>query len=218
MAPEVLVALAVVAVLAFVAGWLARGRADANAGGQSPHNPAHVKGLSPHNSANVKGLSPEETPAPAASTANVKGLSPHNPAGVKGLSPHNPADVKGLSPQEPVAAPDAAAATGRLLDRAIQAMENAVDRWLDEGDAITPAGKAAVGELDRAIQRADVAAARIEENSEARFAALDALDGLREVAQLLQAYREGRAIDAQASRELDRLEDEIGRARADVSP
>lgn len=207
MAPEVLVALAVVAVLAFVAGWLARGRSDANPRGQSPQEPANPRGLSPQKTADLKGLSPQESPAPAASAASVKGLSPHNPA-----------NVKGLSPQEPVAAPDPAAATGRLLDRAIQAMENAVDRWLDEGDAITPAGKAAVGELDRAIQRADVAAARVAEDSEARFAALDALDGLREVAQLLQAYREGRAIDAQASRELDRLEDEIGRARADVAP
>ena len=106
----------------------------------------------------------------------------------------------------------------RALDLANAAYETAVDRWLDEGAEITPAGRAARGELDRAIQRADVAAVRIEEGTEPRFSALDALEALREASRLLQAYREGRAIDAGTSRELDRLEDEIGRARAVLAP
>ena len=184
MAAETLVALAVVAVVAFVAGWIARGRAD-RAEAAGPETEVHAEPI-------VVPPRKERGQSPSVSPRNERGQSP--------------------------TAPDPAAATGRLLDRAITAFESAVDRWLDEGDAITPAGKAALGELDRAIQRADVAAVRIEEGTEPRFSALDALEALRQASQILQAYREGRAIDAASSRELDRLEGEIGRARAGVAP
>jgi hypothetical protein len=188
MAAETLVALAVVAVLAFVAGWIARGRADhAEAAGPEVEVAAEPIDIAPRR----RGQTP---------SARDGGQTPPRREG-------------GLTPS----APDPAAATARLLDRAVTAFEAAVERWLDEGDAITPAGKAALGELDRAIQRADVAAVRIEEGTEPRFSALDALDALRQASQILQAYREGRAIDAGSSRELDRLEDEIRRARAGVA-
>ncbi|CAA9502686.1 MAG: hypothetical protein AVDCRST_MAG85-1861 [uncultured Solirubrobacteraceae bacterium] len=184
MAAETLVALAVVAVLGFLAGWIARGRDP-------------TRGLTPSVSPGEE-LS-EQKPAVAAQT-RTGGLTPS-------VSPG----------KEPVKAPDAAKATLRLLDRAVVAYEAAVERWLDEGADVTPAGKAALGELDRAIKRVDVAAARLEEGSEPRFSALDALDALREAARLLQPYREGRAIDAATSRELDRLEDEVRRARSGLA-
>src|SRR5687768_8098342 len=130
MAAETLVALAVVAVLAFVAGWLARGRAD----GAEPADP------------DVLVYGEPIVPPPA------------KPLFVD----------RGPSPPEKLSAPDPAAATVRLLDRAIAAYEAAVERWLDEGEQITPAGRAALNELDRAIQRVDVAAMRIAEGTESR--------------------------------------------------
>ena len=195
MAAETLVALAVVAVLAFVAGWIARGRAD-----------------------RAEAVGPEVEVA-AEPIVQGRGRTPTLHAQYEGPSPSvAAAQHEGPSPSVAPSAPDPVAATARLLDRAIAAFETAVERWLDEGDAITPAGKAALGELDRAIQRTDVAAVRIAEGTEPRFSALDALEALRQASQLLQAYREGRAIDAGTSRELDRLEDEIGRARAGLAP
>lgn len=110
--------------------------------------------------------------------------------------------------------PDPARDAGRALALAAAAYENAVDRWLDERDAITPAGRAAVGELERAVQRLDHAAARVDEVDDVLGdAAYDALEALRKAVRHLGAFREGRAIDAPTSRELDRLEDEVARAR-----
>lgn len=180
MAAETLVALAVVAVLGFLAGWIARGRSDA----AEPTAPDVGVAAEPIDVAQHRervATRPVQDEAPA------------------------------------VQAPDPAKATLRLLDRAVVAYEAAVERWVDEGADLTPAGKAALGELDRAIKRVDVAAARLEEGTEQRFSALDALDALREAARRLQPYREGRAIDAATSRELDRLEEEIGRARSGLA-
>ena len=185
MAAETLVALAVVAVLAFVAGWIARGRGDS----ATPADPDLEVAAEP-----IVDPSPShEATRPPIVKRPVPGL----------LSDPSPA----------VAAPDPAAATVRLLDRAVAAYEAAVERWLDEGADISPAGRAALGELDRAIQRVDVAASRIDEGTEARFSALDALDGLREASKLLQPYREGGTLDRPTSRELDRVESEIQAAR-----
>ena len=199
MAAETLVALAVVAVLGFLAGWIARGRSEADQGGLTPPTPDQG-GLTPS-------VSPGEAP--------LRGKPAF--AGDTGDSPHQGGLTPSVSPGETVVAPDPAKATLRLLDRAVVAYEAAVERWLDEGADVTPAGKAALGELDRAIKRVDVAAARLVEGSEQRFSALDALDALREAGRLLQPYREGRAIDAATSRELDRLEDEIRRARSGLA-
>lgn len=193
MAAETLVALAVVAVLAFVAGWIARGRADASIPVE-PDVPVYGEPVVPPS----KTLFAEGGQSPSVSPGNIRGQSPS------------------VSPGE-ISAPDPAAATVRLLDRAFAAYEAAVERWLDEGADITPAGRAALGELDRAIKRADIAAARIAEGTEPRFSALDALDALREAARLLQPYREGATLDANRSRDLDRLEDEIRRAREGVA-
>ena len=103
----------------------------------------------------------------------------------------------------------------RALALAAGAYETAVDRWLDERDAISPAGRAAVAELERAVQRLDHAAARLDEVDETLGdAAYDAVDALRDAVKHLAAFRDGRAIDADTSRELDRIEDEVERARA----
>ena len=182
MEPETLVALAVVGVAAFIAGWLARGRAERD------------------------GTAPGATP-PAADAAAAP---PARPRRVE-ARPRSADDAQPT--EERPSAPDPAAATLRLLDRAASAYEAAVDRWLDEGEAISPAGRAALGELDRAIQRVDVAAARIAEGTEARFSALDALDALRQGATLLQPYRDGRSLDAATSRSLDAAEAELQRSR-----
>ena len=111
------------------------------------------------------------------------------------------------------ARPDPARDAARALAFASAAYEKAVDRWLDERDEITPAGRAALGELERAVQRLDHAAARVDEVDEALGdAAFDAVEALRKGAAHLEAFREGRSLDAATSRELDRIEDEVARA------
>ena len=113
------------------------------------------------------------------------------------------------------APPDVASDAARAVALASAAYETAVDRWLDERDAITPAGRAAVGELERAVQRLDTAAARLDEADETLGdAAYDALDALRRAVRHLEAFRDGRPLDAATSRALDGIEDELGRARA----
>ena len=123
----------------------------------------------------------------------------------------------GPSPRTVTAAPgaDPVAAAARALALAASAYETAVDRWLDERDQITPAGRAAVGELERAVQRLDAQAARLDElDHPLADAALDALDALREGTRELDAFRDGAALDAATSRTLDRVDDELDRARA----
>lgn len=111
--------------------------------------------------------------------------------------------------------PDPVADAGRALALASGAYETAVDRWLDEGAAITPAGRAAVGELERAVQRLDVAFTRLDELDDPRADdALDALDALREAAGLLDAFRQGSPLDGATSRALDRVDADVARARA----
>ena len=115
--------------------------------------------------------------------------------------------------------PDPASDAARALSLAAGAYETAVDRWLDERDAITPAGRAAVGELERAVQRLDGAAVRLDEADETLGdAAFDALEALRDAVRQLQAFREGRPLDSETSRELDRIEGELARARAALEP
>ncbi len=117
----------------------------------------------------------------------------------------------------PAATPQPRDVALRALDLAVAAYEAAVDRWLDEGATISPAGRATLGELDRAIRRLDLAAGRLDaapgdharEAGEARIA----LATLRDAADLLGRYREGEAIDAAADRQLRELEDEVAQAR-----
>jgi hypothetical protein len=109
---------------------------------------------------------------------------------------------------------DPVADTARALALAAAAYETAVDRWLDERDAITPAGRAAVGEVERAAQRLDAATARLDElDHPLADAAWDALDALRDAARHLDAFRNGAALDAATSRALDRIEDDLADAR-----
>ena len=115
--------------------------------------------------------------------------------------------------------PDPVADAARALALASGAYETAVDRWLDEADAITPAGRAAVGELERAVQRLDVAFARVDELDDPHAdPLLDALEALQEAARLLDAFRQGRALDGATSRVLDRVEDTVAEAREAFDP
>jgi hypothetical protein len=202
MAAVDLVVIALVAVLAFVAGWILRGRSARGGRGADATETADRVG-------------PPTDPLPEAEAParrrEVEPLFTTPPPRRGAVSAAEPAG------RAPASRPDPAAATLRLLDRAVTAYETAVDRWLDEGAQVSPAGRAAVGELDRAIQRVDVAASRIDERTEARFAALDALDGLRSAAKLLDGYRHGRTLDAATSRDLDALEAEVGRAREELA-
>jgi hypothetical protein len=116
-------------------------------------------------------------------------------------------------PSAPRADPVADAA--RALALASTAYETAVDRWLDERDAITPAGRAAVGEVERAVQRLDAACARLDElDDPLADAAWDALDALRDAVGHLDAFRAGRTLDAATSRTLDGVDRELAHARA----
>ena len=125
------------------------------------------------------------------------------------------ADPGPVPPSSPAGRPDPVRDAARALAFATAAYESAVERWLDERDAITPAGRAAVGELERAVQRLDVAATRLDDADDPRADdALDALDALREAAQRLDAFRQGRPLDAATSRALDAVEDDVARARA----
>jgi hypothetical protein len=111
--------------------------------------------------------------------------------------------------------PDPLGDAARALAIAVAAYETAVDRWLDERDAITPAGRAAVGAVEKAVQRLDVATARLDETDHPLAdAAWDALDALRDAAKRLEAFRGGAAMDAETSRALDRVDDELARSRA----
>ena len=196
MEPGVLIALAVVAVVAFVAGWIARGRAERDE--MASPTARTQSGEAPPRGSDAAERASDRPPRGVESRRVEARPLRDDDAGPVGERP---------------AAPDPAAAALRLLDQAASAFEAAVDRWLDEGDAITPAGRAALGELDRAIQRVDVAASRIPDGTEARFSALDALDALRQGATLLQPYREGRSLDAATSRSLDAVETELQSAR-----
>ena len=106
----------------------------------------------------------------------------------------------------------------RAFDLADAAYETAVDRWLDEGAQITPAGRAAVGELERAVRRLDLAAGRLEAAQEDHARELGevriAIAALTDATELLGAYRDGRAIDAATDRRLRELEDEVAQSRA----
>jgi hypothetical protein len=180
-------------VLAFAAGWIARGPVERRrAGGGAPDGP---------------GESP--VAVPATTTEPAMPAAPAAPAAVP---------VPVARSASPAGRPDPGASTLRALDQATSALETAIDRWLDEGPAITPAGRAAVGEVDRAVGRLDTAVARLRDadpdGAERVLDAEDALDAVREAAGLLDAFRSGAALDGATSRRLDRLQDEAERARA----
>jgi hypothetical protein len=124
------------------------------------------------------------------------------------------------APSEPAprgTRPDPVHDAERALSLAAAAYETAVDRWLDERDAITPAGRAAVGAVEQAVQRLDVAAARLDESDApdaTADAVYDAVRALRDAARRLDAFRQGQAMDAATSRELDAVDDVVARARA----
>ncbi|HEX8205874.1 MAG TPA: hypothetical protein VF587_07440 [Solirubrobacteraceae bacterium] len=188
MSAEQIVVLILI-VAAFVAGWVARG------GGDGEEEAAEEAGAAP----------------PLASAA----ISPAAPA----LAPTTVAPASGdaRKGRRGRAAPraDPVADAARALTLAAAAYEKAVDRWLDERDEITPAGRAAVGEVERAAQRLDTATARLDETDHPLAdAAWDALDALRDAVRHLDAFRAGHALDGTTSTALDRIEDELERARA----
>jgi hypothetical protein len=183
---EQLVVLALI-VAAFAAGWLARG---AGGSGEASAAPADDDPATPP---------APPTPAPAAPTTPARAA---------------PRARRRLRPAATPAA-DPAADAARALALAASAYEQAVDRWLDERDSITPAGRAALGELERAVQRLDTACARLDEvDDPLADAAWDALDALREATRHLDAFRNGVALDAATSRALDGIERELAHARA----
>ncbi|HEX2085225.1 MAG TPA: hypothetical protein VHF89_06045 [Solirubrobacteraceae bacterium] len=187
MSAEQLVVLALL-VAAFVAGWVARGTREEEEGTDEDEAAAARSGA-----------------AAAAATAAA-------PAVRSGAAP---AVRSGAAAAAAAPRPDPAADAARAVGLASSAYEAAVERWLDERDEITPAGRAAVGELERALQRLDVAAARLDEVDETLGdAAYDALEALRAAARHLEAFRAGRPLDAATSRELERLEDAVAHARA----
>jgi hypothetical protein len=124
--------------------------------------------------------------------------------------------AKGGAPRGPVRPPAPLDVARRALERAIAAYESAVDRWLDERDQITPAGRAALGELDRGIRRLELAASRLPDDAATARAAALGLDALRDAAGLLEAYRQGRAIDAPTSTSLAEIEDDLAEARDEL--
>jgi hypothetical protein len=171
-------------VAAFVAGWVARGGREEDE------------------------LEEATDEAPAA--------PPRKPALWRGRSA---ATGAAASPDPPRrgARPDPVHDAERALSLAAAAYETAVDRWLDERDAITPAGRAAVGAVEQAVQRLDVVAARLDESDAPDAmadAVYDAVKALRDGARRLDSFRQGEAMDAATSRELDAVEAVLERARA----
>lgn len=209
MSGEQLVVLALL-VAAFASGWVARGdgplirrRRDRPPADPHPDDPRTSDGGADHPDSGTFGP-PAAVAAPA-------------PAPTDPITAPMPVAAPLPAAGRPVDRPDPVGTALKALDRAAAALEQAVDRWVDERDAISPAGKAAVGEVDRAIKRLDLAASHVAsthgDRSEPYFAALDALDALRAAAGVLGGYREGRPLDASASRELDRVERELADAR-----
>lgn len=196
MSAEQLVVLALI-VAAFAAGWVARGSGDdeeeaATEGGDDrpPRRRLRRRRGASGDAAAVADAAPAASASAASSTRTAAA-----PTAV---------------PQRADPVADAA----RALALASAAYEKAVDRWLDERDAITPAGRAVVGEVERAVQRLDAASARLDElDHPLADAAWDALDALREATRHLAAFREGAAMDAPTSRALDRIDDDLERAR-----
>ncbi len=184
MTAEQLVVLALL-VAAFAAGWIARGGRDEELADED------------------EGAQTAEVPAAPPDAARAAPL------------PEEGAAAPPPPPRAPSARPDRVADAVKALSLAASAYETAVDRWLDERDAITPAGRAAVGELERAVQRLDGATARLDEVDETLGdAAFDALEALRDAVGHLRAFRDGRALDAATSRDLDRIEEQVAQARA----
>ncbi len=69
------------------------------------------------------------------------------------------------------------------------------------------------------MQRLDGATVRLDEADESLGdAAFDALEALRDAVRHLHAFREGRPLDSETSRDLGRIEDELARARAALDP
>jgi hypothetical protein len=203
------VVVLVLLVAAFAAGWIARGDGAKEPAAEEdapPSRPA-AGAATPATSAPATSAPATSAPATSAPTAAAP------PTATPTADPPRRRLRRAARPAP--SRPDPAADTARALSLASAAYETAVDRWLDEREEITPAGRAAVGELERAVQRLDHAAARLDEVDETLGdAAYDALDALRKAVRHLGAFREGRALDAPTSRELERLEDEIARARA----
>jgi hypothetical protein len=199
-------------IAAFAAGWFAgggRGR-GALAPGENEEDVAPVESPAlegppvdePH-------VGPAEPPLPEEriTPAHDRDGEPLLPPGWPG------ADRDDAAPAAPLPA------TGRALDRAVAAFETALDRWVDDGEEISPAGRAALGEFERALARLDTAVARLAEAEPASRApriAGGALDALREAAELLARYRAGHRLDADTSRELSALEGEVEDARAQL--
>ena len=177
-------------VVAFAAGWFARGGGEA----EEEATPAEEQEAVTASAAPATGTI-AAAGGPIAPTQAVQTTPAPAPA-----TPPQPRDV-----------------ALRALDLATSAYDAALDRWLDEGAEITPAGRATLGELDRAIRRVDLAIGRLQaaagdherEASEARIA----LSALREAATLLGRFRDGHAIDAAADRQLRELEDDVAQAR-----
>jgi hypothetical protein len=194
-------------VAAFAAGWLARGSdlEEVEGRGARRRRRRMRRGEAEATAGQPTAEATVATPvtAPLVDTARWAPLEAEAPAPAPGPAP-------GTLPQPR----DVAV---RALDLASTAYEHAVDRWLDEGVAITPAGRATLGELDRAIRRLDLAVGRLDaapgdherEAGEARIA----LAALRDASELLGGYRDGRAIDAATDRQLRELEDEVAQAR-----
>jgi hypothetical protein len=210
------VVVLVLLVAAFAAGWIARGDGGKEAAAEedAPAPRPGAGAATPATSAPATSAPTAATPAtsaPATSAPTAAAARTAAPAGETDPPRRRLRRAARPAPSRPDPATDAA----RALSLASAAYETAVDRWLDEREEISPAGRAAVGELERAVQRLDHAAARLDEVDETLGdAAYDALDALRKAARHLAAFREGRALDAPTSRELERLEDEVARARA----
>jgi hypothetical protein len=198
-------------VASFAAGWFARGS-----------DLEEAKAREARRGRRRRGRRADEQPTAEAVAEVVAGAPPGGiaaagaPLAAAEVAPlHAAAEARAASTSE---LPRPGAVALRALDLATSAYEHAVDRWLDEGAAITPAGRATLGELDRAIRRLDLAIGRLDaapgdhehEKAEARIA----IAALRDAAELLGGYRDGRAIDAAIDRQLRELEDEVAQARA----
>lgn len=201
-------------VAAFAAGWFARGGREDDGEEEVEAPPAAAP-------------PPPARPAPPTRAESAGGGARNGPAG--GAARTEPAGGAALTgpsggaartePSGGAGRPDPTADAARWISLASTAFATAVDRWLDERDAITPAGRASVGAVERAVQRLDAAAARLDEVDEVLGdAAYDALEALRDGAKLLDGFRRGAPLDAAANREIDRIEEEVARARATFDP
>lgn len=198
MSAEQIVVL-VLLVAAFAAGWIANGTRRE----QTLDGPDGVPGT------DDDPVSPVDAPALEGPILDEPPVGPSEPPFAEER------DVAGSAePSQPGEHGYNGVSALRALDRAVQAFEHAVDHWLEDRDGITPAGRASLGELDRAIGRLDAAVDRCNgDDPRAARLAGGALDALREMAELLGGYRDGRSLDPETSRELDALEDEVAEAR-----